>query len=355
MIYAFRATLLGLVTILGGALPLRAPLARAEDISRHVSASNPEGQFRGSGVIPLFTEEDSWKIISETGKYMQVVEFDGEWVGGDGEPSILRDHTIEHYDCARCMRQRVMALSPKQIVRNNKNAIVYLTVNGIDKNGVNMKVDATGFLVEPTGELITVYHIIQDKGGSLLGKIDIKGSPGSRYESLKEIQIIDKDEELDLMLLKFRGNQNNYSTVHICNMKNIDLGKCLLGIGYPMGYEMSVIDGILSSVSVDKDMYQTNIDFIAGYSGGPVFAENGAVVGVAMSGIPDVAGHNFFTPIRKATRILNGILNIPACDAYNRSNPNPQPGGIPTGGVGGGVPAPGTGPGTGPGTPSRPE
>ena len=55
------------------------------------------------------------------------------------------------------------ALTSSEVRDANKEAVVYLQIMGAGRNGVPYQVDATGFLVSSTGELITANHIFQDE------------------------------------------------------------------------------------------------------------------------------------------------------------------------------------------------
>jgi hypothetical protein len=93
-----------------------------------------------------------------------------------------------------------------------------------------------------------------------------------------------------------------------------------VGLGFPKDSELSEIDGILSNQSGPKGWYQTNVDFIQGYSGGPVFETNsGSVIGIVMGGTPDVAGRNFYLPINRANDLLSQLTTKPSCSVSARA------------------------------------
>jgi serine protease Do len=202
-------------------------------------------------------------------------------------------------------------LSTREIVQKNKEAVIFIEVTGTDENGVPKEANATGIMVSSSGHLITARHILYGKNGQrLFDQYKIMGAAGSRYEYLKEIdpRPIVEEPNSDLMLLKFRGNRSNYKKVNICDGIDLEPGDELVSLGFPKGSELSVINGILSNTSADQGLYQTNVDFIEGYSGGPVFDRTtGSVVGIVMSGTAGVSGRNFFAPVGSARNLLDHL------------------------------------------------
>lgn len=213
------------------------------------------------------------------------------------------------------------AASPTEIRDRNKDSTVYIQVSGAGKDGVPYEVDATGFMVSATGEMITASHIFNDPSGHLLNPIKIIGWPGSRYDGRRrEIEVLDTAPNLDLSLLRFKGNNTDYKPIQICPSHAMKIGEALIGVGFPKDSELSVINGILSNLSGQRGWAQTNVDFIQGYSGGPVFeADTGSVVGIVMGGTPEVAGRNFYLPINRANGLLSQLSSRPGCSITGKT------------------------------------
>jgi hypothetical protein len=204
--------------------------------------------------------------------------------------------------------------TPADIRTENMESTVYIEIHGSGKNGVPYDIEATGFVVSATGELITANHIFTGPAGEPINPVAIKGAARSRYDPLRDIEILDTAPNLDLALLRFKGNKTDYRPVKVCPDRQPKIGDRLVGLGFPKGSELSEIDGILSNQSAEKGWYQTNVDFIQGYSGGPVFEmQSGSAVGIVMGGTPDVAGRNFYLPINRASNLLSQLATKPAC------------------------------------------
>ncbi len=187
------------------------------------------------------------------------------------------------------------AATPTEIRDSNQQAIVYLHITGAGPNGIPYAVDATGFLVSPDGDILTANHIFTDKNGKVLEKLKVEGWPGTRYHgTFREIEVIDNSVNLDLALLRFKGNSNAYQTVKICPGAKLDVGDALVAVGFPKESELSTLNGILSNKSAQRGMYQTNVAVMEGYSGAPVFEQDGgSTVGIVMGGTANT-GRNFF-------------------------------------------------------------
>ena len=204
--------------------------------------------------------------------------------------------------------------SPNEIKNGNEDAVVFISVNGVDDpNGTPLTSEGTGFLVSPIGHVIAAFHTFADENGKRINLANgacspdcITGAPRSRHGFSKPLEIIKTEPEVDLVLLRFKGNSSDYKVVRICQQEEPEVGDKLAALGFPKGSDLSVIDGILSNKSGDEDLYQTNLAFVEGYSGGPVFAQkDGSLVGVVSGGTSSAPGRNFYRPIHHATNLLN--------------------------------------------------
>jgi S1-C subfamily serine protease len=86
------------------------------------------------------------------------------------------------------------------------------------------------------------------------------------------------------------------------NADSLEVGQRLIAIGAPIGLETTVTDGLLSAVRNDgkRKLLQISIPVSHGSSGGPVFTEQGQVVGLVLSGFrADIAENlNFALQLR---------------------------------------------------------
>jgi hypothetical protein len=225
------------------------------------------------------------------------------------------------------------AATPAEIMAANRGAVVYLEFQGTDAAGVPLVAAATGFLVSADGLVLTARHSVEDQQGKpkfFEDSYTIRGALGSREEDLRRLEVVEKGQA-DVLLLRFRGNRTDYPVVKVCSGVTAELGDRLVTLGFPKEQDLSIIDGLLSNKSQNE--WQTSVPFTYGYSGGPVFAEDdGQLVGLVQGGIQQAASISFFTPIHRATSILqNGGVDVPRCGeiaAGGGTTAAPQAGGV---------------------------
>ena len=144
----------------------------------------------------------------------------------------------------------------------------------------------TGFAISHNGHVVTNYHVIE--GGK---QISIKGINGDFNETYKA-KVIASDKKNDLAILKI--NDSGFNKIndipYQLNFKVIDVGSSVFALGYPlrssMGDEVKLTNGIISSKSGFQDditTYQVSVPIQPGNSGGPLFDNDGNIVGIINS------------------------------------------------------------------------
>jgi len=150
------------------------------------------------------------------------------------------------------------------------------------------KSTGTGFFIDRRGYLVTNYHVIEN-GNTF--EIDVT-KKGNTKEYKAEIVSVDKQN--DLAILKI--NDNTFSPLLTLNYNfktEIQaVGSSVFTLGYPltqiMGNEIKFTDGKISSKSGfqgDITTYQISVPVQPGNSGGPLFDEQGNLVGIISSGV----------------------------------------------------------------------
>lgn len=149
----------------------------------------------------------------------------------------------------------------------------------------------SGVIVDSTGFVVTASHVIAGATRILVRLVS--------GEELVVEGVAEVDSRLDIAVLRIAGF--GLPTAVLGNSDSVQLGDRLLAIGSPLGLERTVTDGLLSSMRLDEGIrrMQVSIPVAPGSSGGPVFTEGGAVVGIIVSGIRGGGAENlnFAMPI----------------------------------------------------------
>ena len=134
----------------------------------------------------------------------------------------------------------------------------------------------SGFIVDPTGYIITNNHVIDGADEITVTLTD--------NTSLKA-KLVGKDERVDLAVLKVESDKP-LKAVAFGDSDTARVGDWVLAIGNPFGLGGSVTAGIVSARGRDirqgpyDDFIQTDASINRGNSGGPLFNMDGEVIGI---------------------------------------------------------------------------
>ena len=177
--------------------------------------------------------------------------------------------------------------------------------------GYSDRIGGSAFFVDPSGLLITNYHVIASevdtkyKGYS---RMYIRMGDGSspRYPA----RVIGWDKALDLALIK-----TEYSPEFVFSVVDRvipGVGDTVLAIGSPGGLEKTVTSGIVSALSRRflqlGDVYQIDAAVNPGNSGGPVVDTSGRLVGIVFAGAEHYQGLNFAVPAQRLAAALPAMI-----------------------------------------------
>lgn len=153
----------------------------------------------------------------------------------------------------------------------------------------------TGFAIA-NGYIATNYHVT-----SGAKSIRIKGVNGNMEDTYKGF-VIASDKEHDLSIIKIVDKDfEGFNTIpYQIGKTTVDVGDEIFVLGYPMtqtmGEEVKLTNGVISSASGykgDITMYQISAAVQPGNSGGPLFNENGAVIGIVCAKHADAENANY--------------------------------------------------------------
>ncbi len=134
----------------------------------------------------------------------------------------------------------------------------------------------SGFIVDPSGEIVTNKHLIE---GALSIIVTLKDGTELRAKLLAAASIA------DVAVLKV-GADRALPSLKLANGDSARIGDPVLAVGNPLGVGTSLSAGIISALNRDlrdspmDDYIQTDAAINYGNSGGPLIDTNGEVVGL---------------------------------------------------------------------------
>ena len=141
----------------------------------------------------------------------------------------------------------------------------------------------TGFAISSNGIIVTNYHVIENAK-----TIKIRGV-NSDFNKTYKAKVLVSDKNNDLALIQI----DDYSFTSLGNIpytlktKLANVGESIFALGYPlraaMGDEIKLTNGIISSKTGfqgDITSYQVSAPVQPGNSGGPLFDDNGNIIGI---------------------------------------------------------------------------
>lgn len=164
----------------------------------------------------------------------------------------------------------------------------------------------SGVIFDDRGYILTNQHII-----SGVKNITVI-LPGGRHEIA---EVIGQDFKSDIAILKI--NVPNLKAVKFRSEDDIKTGETVIGIGNPYGEEFSglITSGVISAINkvikVDDrayKIYQTDMNFGEGNSGGAVVNDSGEVIGIINNKLNSVQEGSYIMPISEAKPIIDKLM-----------------------------------------------
>ncbi|MCL2064916.1 MAG: serine protease [Candidatus Cloacimonetes bacterium] len=142
----------------------------------------------------------------------------------------------------------------------------------------------TGFFINGNGVIVTCYHVIED-ADQIFIQIGNTNYPA---------EIISIMSDKDLALIKIDYVNPYY--FHLADFETMTLGDKVYVLGFPLsdilGSDIRLTDGIISArsgINSDPTYFQISAPVQPGNSGGPIFNESFAIIGVAAHKLSDMA------------------------------------------------------------------
>jgi V8-like Glu-specific endopeptidase len=181
-------------------------------------------------------------------------------------------------------------LTPTELYKQYSPSVVHIETN---TGG------GTGFFIEED-IVATNNHVIKGAWHATIKTVD-----GQVYDV---IEVVAASENPDLALLRVDGK----GTPVTLNTQTAEMGSTIFSIGAPLGIFPTMNTGIIANnrhTENGTSFYLSNIPFLMGNSGGPIFNAKGEVIGVVVGNLLD--GENSLGWIIKASYLTE----------MDRSNP----------------------------------
>ena len=178
--------------------------------------------------------------------------------------------------------------------------------------------EASGFIVDPAGYLLTNFHVVEDATEVTVTLEDKRTFTAD---------VLGVDPGLDLAVIKI--DASGLTAITWGDSDKLDVGEMVWAIGNPFDLDQTVTSGIVSAKGrrdlVEKnplqEFLQTDVPINPGSSGGPLVDVDGDVVGInsAIVGrtyqgvsfaIPGNAARAAYDKIRAKDRVVRGYLGV---------------------------------------------
>jgi S1-C subfamily serine protease len=168
--------------------------------------------------------------------------------------------------------------------------------------------EGSGFIVDDRSHVITNHHVVQGATGVTLHLLD---------GTTAEARVVATDPTNDLAILSADIPATARGVVRLGDSDTVQPGQAAIAMGSPFGFGHSITAGIVSAVDREFEgsrrspalagLIQTDASVNPGNSGGPLFDDTGAVIGVNTMGVGAAGGSvgvNFAVPINAAKGLL---------------------------------------------------
>jgi S1-C subfamily serine protease len=213
--------------------------------------------------------------------------------------SIISSFSTNNKNEIQQLSRDIQSLKKTQIVTSNKLNEVVSKV----PQGAEIKSGGTAFIIDSRGYLITNAHVL--KGGTTAVVTNNKGQEFNTH-------IAYIDAEKDLAILKITDEDfKPFEIPYTIKRNSLNLGQEIFTLGYPRN-EIVYNTGYLSARSGyngDTSTVQLSLSANPGNSGGPVFNENGDVVGILSTRETQLEGVKFAIKSKNIYQLLDAWRN----------------------------------------------
>lgn len=224
---------------------------------------------------------DSKRIVLENGlRFILKYEIPSAQIKHDmGRKYIVGSRVTFHYDCVKEYPTASMLREAEEEMRKQA---AEEQARIMEEKAKKAGWTGTGWALKD-GYIVTNYHVIEDAN-----TINIQGVQGD-FSTKYKAKVIATDKFNDIAIIKIDdSNFTSFGNIpYSVKTSTSDVGEDIFVLGYPltstMGEEIKLSTGIISSKTGyqgDVSLYQISAPIQPGNSGGPLFDDDGNVIGI---------------------------------------------------------------------------
>lgn len=166
----------------------------------------------------------------------------------------------------------------------------------------------TGIVVDERGFIVTNHHVITQ-----VEKITVTQEDGETYSA----RVLEVDREHDLAIIRVFPTRP-MTVMNMGTSSDVMLAEQVFAVGNAFGYEHTVTAGIVSAVSRDvevdetqsyENLIQTDASINPGNSGGPLLNLDGEIIGINVAIRAGAQRIGFAIPINDARIVIADLLS----------------------------------------------
>ena len=159
----------------------------------------------------------------------------------------------------------------------------------------------SGVILSEQGYIVTNYHVIAEADD-----VSINFPDGRR----RYVEIVGFDRNTDIAVLKTDLKELNSAS--LATSRDVKTGDIVMAIGSPFALNKSVSLGIVSAITFNPMLFQTDAAINTGNSGGALINSRGEVIGINQSKLSSRGGGqtgvNFAIPIDLVKKIVEDLI-----------------------------------------------
>ncbi len=168
----------------------------------------------------------------------------------------------------------------------------------------------SGSIIDPSGYILTNYHVVRDAN-----KITVTLINGKKYPA----RLVGADPENDLAVIKI-DPEKPLKPLPLGDSDTLKVGQKVYAIGNPFGLNSTLTTGIISALGrplsteegvVIEDVIQTDAPINPGNSGGPLLDTNGRMIGINTAIFTPSGGSvgiGFAIPVNTAKELIPDLI-----------------------------------------------